>query len=155
MPPIFTCSQFVHLLSFPIVFSLYTIYLPMCVHRAITGYFSLAFTKLNKLDLSECTVTDRYKCTYSPSAHTCSELDESLILRSPRCVKKQRILLSTSIVLVQPCCLGTSAGLHPDNMDLRSAFICVIFLLVVFRPVTVSIHLPLNMGEKNYMPYSP
>lgn len=110
MPPIFTCSQFVHLLSFPIVFSLHNIYLSMCVN---TGYFSLAFTKLNKLDLSECTITDRYKCTYSPSTHTCSEPDESLILRSPRCVKKQKILLSASIVLVQPCCLGTSCKIAP------------------------------------------
>jgi len=39
-------------------------------------------------------------------------------------------------------------------MDLRSAFTHVIFLLVVFIPVTVSIHLRLNVGEKNYMPYS-
>lgn len=136
------------------MFSLNNIYLSMCVHRAIRGYFSLAFTKLNKLDLSHRTVTDRYKCTYSPSTRTCSEPDKSLIPTSPSCVKKQKILLSASIVLVQPCCLGTSAGLHPDNMDLRSAFIRVIFLLVIFIPVTVSIHLPLHRGEKNYMPYS-
>lgn len=75
--------------SLPILFTLCVIYLSVCVHRAITGYFSLAFTELNKADLSEYTLTDRYKHMYSHSTHTCSEPDESLILRSPSCAGKK------------------------------------------------------------------
>lgn len=101
--------------------SLHSICLSMCIDRAITGYFSLAFTKRNKLDLSGRAVTGRYRCTHSPSTHARGEPGESPILRSPSGVKKQKILLSASIDLVQSSCLGTSAGLHPDNMDLRSS----------------------------------
>lgn len=135
---------------FPIVFSLHSIYLAMCVHREITGYFSLAFSKLSKLHLSQHAVTDWHKGTEGLFTHTCSKPEDPLILRAPSCVKKQSILLSDSIVLTQPWCLGTSAGLHRDNIDLRPSLIPVIFLLVVFTPVRVPIHPPLIMGDKNY-----
>lgn len=83
-PPIFICSQFIHFFSFPIVFTLCGIYLSMCTQ----SNYRLFQPKLNKLDLSERTVTDGYKCTSSHSTHTCSEPEESLILRSPACARK-------------------------------------------------------------------
>lgn len=84
--------------NFPIVYFLHDIYLSMCVHREITSYFSLAFTKLNKMDLSESSVTDRYKRTRSPSTHPYREADESLILRASHYVKTHNILCSASRV---------------------------------------------------------